>query len=271
MYQSTLAWSESLIPHRSLRIFLFSIIVATVLTPFTYWVGEAIGWITPIDMALLWTAPLTYPMGLLPQEAQLRALEFWAVWTSYSCTLMCTFQTRWNYPMGVITTALYSILYWNYEAPALALFNLYLVFSLAYGWFRWKSDNDPRPVTRMNAESYWIHGLVGVCITVLFVLLVTNVAYLNNGTDFSTAFYGINPWDLGLAVGSGVAQLMLDNKKLENWVLWIIVDIVSIPYFIYIGLPLVAFQYVFFLANAFWGFVEWKRSMKIGDIYSETT
>jgi nicotinamide mononucleotide transporter len=80
-----------------------------------------------------------------------------------------------------------------------------------------------------------------------------------------TGIAELNPIDVGLAVARGVAQLMLDNKKLENWSLWAIIDIVSIPFFMHSGLTLVAFQYVFFLANTVIGHVQWKRTMVTED------
>ena len=186
---------------------------------------------------------------------ELNWLEVFAVATSYSCTWLCTRQSRWNYPIGVITTAAYSVLFWQWAMPALAIFNLYLVGSLIYGWFRWGSDDNTRPVTRIPFKWYAGYGAVGLAILGLFLLanLIFN----------PTGLAALNPIDVGLAVASGVAQLMLDNKKLENWSLWAIIDIVSIPFFLHSGLTLVAFQYIFFLANTYIGHVAWRKTMVV--------
>lgn len=207
-----------------------SIHLAIFLTGLSYFVGLQAGWITELN----W-------------------LEVFAVFTSYSCTWLCTRQSRWNYPIGVITTAAYTVLFWQWSMPALAIFNLYLVFSLVYGWFRWGRDDNTRPVTRIALKWYAGYGIVGLII--LGIFLVVNVLF--NPTGISE----LNPIDVGLAVASGVAQLMLDNKKLENWTLWALINIVSIPFFLYSGLMLVAFQYIFFLGNTVIGHVHWKKSM----------
>lgn len=207
-----------------------SIGLAIVLTVLSYAVGIGMGWITELN----W-------------------LEVFAVATSYSCTWLCTRQSRWNYPIGVITTAAYSVLFYQMGALALAVFNLYLVFSLIYGWFRWGSDEDTRPVTRIAPAWYAGYGSLGLAI--LAVFLGANMLF--NPTGISE----LSSIDVGLAVASGVAQFMLDNKKLENWSLWAMINITSIPYFIHIGLPLVAFQYVFFLANTVIGHIQWRKSM----------
>jgi nicotinamide mononucleotide transporter len=213
-----------------MRYILESVALAIVLTALSYGVGLWMGWI----VALNW-------------------LEVFAVFTSYSCTWLCTRQSRWNYPIGIVTTAAYSILFWQWAMPALAIFNLYLVFSLIYGWFRWGSDSNTRPVTRIAPKWYAGYGALGLVILGLF--LVANILF--NPTGLSA----LNPIDVGLAVASGVAQFMLDNKKLENWSLWAVIDVVSIPFFLHSGLTLVAFQYIFFLANTVIGHVHWKKSM----------
>lgn len=208
-----------------------SIALAVLLTALSYGVGLWAGWI----VALNW-------------------LEVFAVFTSYSCTWLCTRQSRWNYPIGVITTAAYSVLFWQWGMIALAIFNLYLVGSLIYGWFRWGNDEVTRPVTRIPFKWYTGYGAIGLIILGLFLLanLMLN----------PTGLAGLNPIDVGLAVASGVAQLMLDNKKLENWTLWAGINVISIPFFLHNGLTLVAFQYIFFLINTVIGHIEWKKTME---------
>lgn len=212
------------------RYILESILLAVVLTALSHAVGFYAGWITELN----W-------------------LEVFAVATSYSCTWLCTRQSRWNYPFGVITTAAYSVLFYQWGMIALAVFNLYLVGSLIYGWFRWGSDDNTRPVTRIPVRWYAGYGAIGLVILGLFLL--ANMLFNPAGLA------ALNPIDVGLAVASGIAQLMLDNKKLENWTLWAGIDIVSIPFFIYSGLTLVAFQYIFFLANTVIGHKQWRKTM----------
>jgi nicotinamide mononucleotide transporter len=212
------------------RYIIESIVLAVMLTALNYGVGLWMGWI----VALNW-------------------LEVFAVFTSYSCTWLCTRQSRWNYPIGIITTAAYSVLFYQWGMLALAVFNLYLVFSLIYGWFRWGPDNDTRPVTNIELKWYVGYGAVGLVILGLFLLA--------NMMFNPTGIAGLNPIDVGLAVASGVAQLMLDNKKLPTWVVWAGVNIVSIPFFLMSGLTLVAFQYIFFLMNTAIGYIQWKKTM----------
>lgn len=204
------------------------IVIAFVLTGLSYLVADWAGW---------------------AELSAINWLEAFAVFTSYVCTWLCVHQTRWNYPIGIVTTFAYSVLFWQFELYSLAIFNMYLVFSLAYGYWRWGSDTDTRPVTLINGWTYLAYGFLAFCIYGLLYVINTIM-----GNEMGAL-------DIILAVASGVAQFMLDNKKLENWLLWILIDIASIWLYFQTGLFVVAFQYVFFLLNAFYGFYEWKKSM----------
>lgn len=178
----------------------------------------------------------------------LSPLEVAAVFTSYICTVMCVYQTRWNYPVGVITTFLYSWLFFRLQMYAVAMFNLYLVFSLAYGWFRWGPDSETRPVSRI-AGPWWLGYLaVGWAIWLLLA-----------GVNW---FFGVTITNVEIAITvlSGVAQFMLDNKKIENWLVWAVVNILSIWFYFQGELYLVALQYVFFLFNTAFGFARWRTT-----------
>ncbi len=178
----------------------------------------------------------------------LSTLEVLAVFTSYVCTIMCVYQTRWNYPVGVVTTFLYSWLFFRWEMYAVALFNLYLVFSLAYGWFRWGPDSDTRPVSRI--KGLWWGGYVAIGAGIWALLLGVNLAF---GVSITTV-------EIIITVLSGVAQFMLDNKKIENWLVWAGVNVLSIWFYFEGALYLVALQYVFFLFNTAFGFAKWRRT-----------
>jgi nicotinamide mononucleotide transporter len=195
-------------------------------------------------------------LGIIAMSPWMTALEAVAVLTSYSCTYLCTVQTRWNYPIGVLTTAVWSLLFFLQGLPALAVFNLYLVFSLAYGWFRWGPDRTTRPVTSVKPLDWLFYAGIGLAITGLF--LVANWLFMP-GMTFMAATASLSKIDILLAAMSGVAQLQLDNKKIENWYIWIAVDLISIPYFWFIGMPATSIQYLAFLANAVWACFEWKK------------
>lgn len=178
-------------------------------------------------------------------------IEFLAVYSSYICTVMCVFQVRLQYLFGMVSTALYSTLFFQSGINGLAIFNLYLVGSLIYGYFRWGPDGETRPVTTFKIQDIPNYGMVAVGIMLLAFVVMSIFP------DFT-----LTRTDLALTVLSGVAQFGLDNKRLWNWKVWGVVNVISIYFFIDQGLMFVTVQYVYFLANAIWAYFQWKETME---------
>lgn len=181
-------------------------------------------------------------------------LEVFAVATSYACTYLCVVESRWNYPIGIVTTFAYSILLFQWNLPAVAIFNLYLVGSLAYGWFRWGPDDQTRPVTNTTVGDIIPYSSLGIAVAAFMYLILT-------------LFGAPIVWvDILVASLSGVAQFLLDNKRLSTWYVWAIVNVFSIYLFASQGLYLVTIQYVFFLMNTIYGHYKWRESMKLREL-----
>lgn len=207
-----------------------SLLVGTALTGLSYIVGLAAGWITELN----W-------------------LELFAVFTSYACTYLCVKERRINYPVGAISTAAYAVLFLQNGLLLSAILNAYLVPTLVYGWFRWRKDTHTRPVTNVSLKMVPVY------------LLVAGVGYAG-AAYISQLLGGSMAWaDAMILTATILAQFLLDNKKLETWAVWAIVNVFAIYTYATTGLPLVAFQYVFFLMNTVYGFVIWRRSKRSTD------
>lgn len=204
-----------------------SIGIGIALTCFSYAVGLVAGWVTKLN----W-------------------LEVFAVFTSYSSTYLCVKERRMNYPIGAISTAAYAILFMQSGLISSALLNAYLTPTLIYGWLRWRKDTVTRPVSHVAVR--WLPVYV----------LVAGLGY-TGAAIISSRFGGAMAWtDAMILAGTILAQFLLDNKKLENWIMWAVVNVFAIYTYATTGLPLVAFQYVFFLLNTVYGYVIWQRSKR---------
>lgn len=209
------------------RHFIESAVIGVILTALSYIVGLLAHWLDP---------------------SSLNWLEVFAVFTSYSCTYLCVVERRINYPIGAISSAAYAVLFMQSGLISSAILNAYLAPTLIYGWLRWRKDTSTRPVT--HVEIKWMP----------IYLLVVVVGYVG-ASLISKSFGGAMAWtDSVILAGTILAQFLLDNKKLENWGVWAIVNVFAIYTYWTIGLPLVAFQYVFFLANTVYGYITWNQS-----------
>jgi len=216
------------------RDVLDSLWIAVLLTGGSYAVGFALGWFQTVN-----------------------PIETFAVFTSYSCTWLCIQQRRFNYPIGMLSTAAYSILFWQQGLYASMVLNAYLVPTLLYGWIRWRADADTRPV--MHVALRWVPVYI----------VVTGAAYV--GAVAVTSFFGgsFATLDSVILVGTILAQFLLDNKKLETWIVWLVVDVVAIWLYISSGLAIAGLQYAFFLGSVVLGFWRWWRSMHPQSIAGE--
>lgn len=202
-------------------------VIGIVLTALSYAVGFNMGWV-----------------------ATLNWVEVFAVFTSYACTFLCVMERRVNYPIGAVSNAAYSYLFFTFGLYASAIVTGYLTLALAYGWFRWKSDDETKPVSRVEAK--WIPAYV-----------ISTAAFYLGALAFVTAIGGtLAATDTVILIGTILAQFLLDNKKIENWAVWAVVNVFAIYTYFTAGLALAAFQYVFFLANTAYGYYTWKKTQK---------
>jgi len=58
-----------------------------------------------------------------------------------------------------------------------------------------------------------------------------------------------------------VGMWLMARKKIENWIYWIIGDVISVPLYFYKGLTLTSFQYLLFTIIAVYGYIAWKKSL----------
>lgn len=213
---------------QNIKKLLTSFAIALILTGITYLSGIYFNWITELN----W-------------------IEIAAVFTSYSCTYLCVVQTRWNYIVGAISVTLLSIVFFQLGLYSSMALNIYLLPTLIYGWYRWKADIDTRPVTYIDWKKYgWIYVLL-TAVTYGLVIWVTSI--------FGATLPILDSAILCLSI---LAQFMLDNKKLENWIVWSIVNVISIWLYFSTGAFFLGVQFVFFLLNSFYGFYKWKISIK---------
>lgn len=211
------------------------VVIGLFLTALSYAVGLGAGWIPSLSM-----------------------LEVFAVFTSYVCTFLCVMERRINYPIGAISTAAYCLLFYQYGLVASTGINAFLTVYLVYGWLRWRADDNTLPVKKMNLPSWAIHILVSA----IGYFIIVGIAHSLGGTLVWT--------DSVILAGTVLAQFMLDNKKFENWYVWAVVNVFAIYTYATAGLALVAFQYIFFLLNCFYGLYMWKKTVK-DDGFSYTT
>lgn len=159
----------------------------------------------------------------------------------------------WVFPTGLISTSIYAYLLWQWSLLGDSMINVYYFIMSIYGWYHWtrKKDNvDEFPVSVTTVKEKFISLIIFV-LTLIFVILV----YLY--FDKFTTWYSYV--DTLLTAIFFVGMWLMAKRKIENWIFWIVGDLLSIPLYFAKGYTFTSFQYTVFTIIAVYGYLEWKK------------
>jgi nicotinamide mononucleotide transporter len=160
------------------------------------------------------------------------------------------------FPIGIISVLLYVFIFIKNGLFANAVINfLYFVISV-FGWWNWvkATSNEQRATSNDNLQVTFLtkkHRLL--TLVIVFVLLIISKIFTSDVPTFLDYFTGV----LGLG-----GMLLTALKKVENWVLYLLCDIILIPLCIVNGLYLTVLQYIIYAIIAVMGCISWSEEAK---------
>ncbi|AWG24083.1 nicotinamide riboside transporter PnuC [Flavobacterium kingsejongi] len=157
------------------------------------------------------------------------------------------------YPTGIIATIITVYLLYKASYFADMSLNVYFSFMSIYGWINWSRKKDDEylvPISRTNTNE----KIIGVLLFFLTIAVTYSIYHLfgkkirpENYIDiFTSGIFFTGMWYMAL-------------KKIENWTLWIIGDLIAVPLYAYRGLGILSLQYVIFTVLAILAYIEWKK------------
>ncbi|MDB9782962.1 nicotinamide riboside transporter PnuC [Winogradskyella sp.] len=161
----------------------------------------------------------------------------------------------WVFPTGMISTIIYVYLLLKWELLGDMMINGYYFIMSIYGWYIWSqkiNNQQVTPISRTIAKEKQISTAIFIT-TLVFVFVVYKtfdkwtswVAYVDTIT---TAIFFVGMW-------------LMARRKIENWIFWIIGDIISVPLYLYKGFTFTSFQYLGFTLIAIFGYLAWKKNL----------
>jgi nicotinamide mononucleotide transporter len=162
----------------------------------------------------------------------------------------------WVFPTGIINTAIYVYLLWKWSLLGDMMINFYYVVMSIYGWYHWtrkKDDVVEFPISRTNTYEKKVSVFIFV-LTIVFVVAVYSffgkfTHWTSYVDTFVTGIFFVGMW-------------LMARRKIENWILWIIGDIISIPMYFAKGYSFTSIQYLIFTIIAIFGYLEWKKTLQ---------
>lgn len=165
-------------------------------------------------------------------------------------------QVKWLWGFGLISAGLYAWVYGHSGFYAGMCLQGYYAAISVYGWWNWNrktngaDKNDKLRVTNVKPRTGWI-------LTSVFVVLWAGIALVLDRMTDST----IPVWDALTTSGGIVATWMLARKILQHWLVWILVDFISVGLYLWQGLYATTVLFVVYVFMAFVGYFQWKKSM----------
>ncbi len=160
-------------------------------------------------------------------------------------------ENIWCWPSGIINIGLFFALF--YRSKLYADMGLQVVFFILsiYGWYEWLRGGEKKselPISRISKRGWQI-------IIPLIIFGTAGLGYfLSSSTDASLPW-----WDSAATVLSLIAQYLLAEKKLENYLIWIVVDILSIGIYFVKELYLTGALFCVYLVFASIGYYTWRK------------
>lgn len=161
-------------------------------------------------------------------------------------------RSIWNYPFGFVMVTLYAKVFYDYQLYSDSILQIYFFFIQIYGvvcWLQGKADDGRINVAPLSSKVFYKY----LCFSGVIWLLWSYV--MNIWTDASYPY-----WDSAIAILSMLAQFLLSRRHIQNWYLWICVDLLAISLFSIKGLMPTAFLYFIFLILAIVGLLSWRKN-----------
>jgi nicotinamide mononucleotide transporter len=162
-------------------------------------------------------------------------------------------ENAWCWPVGAVMVALYSVVFWEQKLYAQAVLMAIFFVLQFYGLYHWLyggAGGRKLPIGRTPRRA----GMALLASGAVGTLAIG--AWLHTQTDNPLPF-----WDAGILAFSLVAQWMLARKWVENWPLWIAVDIVTVGVSLRLRLYPTAVLYTLLMGLCAVGFVTWNRQL----------
>lgn len=193
--------------------------------------------------------------GIKNWLAALTVFEVVGFTTSLLGVWLAARENKWTWPVSMVGTLFAIIVGYQVRLYADVSLNAFYFVTSAYGWYNWlygsKAGKQEKEVTTTKPRE-WVFLF-------LFALLLTPVLgyYFDNFTDADLPYIDSAPAAFSLS-----AYWMLAQKKLENWLVWLVVDSVYVGIYIYKELYLFAVLYFVFLILATQGYFNWRKSYR---------
>lgn len=191
-----------------------------------------------------------YPLSYIEFVGTLTGL--FSVWFAARSNIL-------TWPVGLINVACFFIIFFQVHLYSDMFLQAYFFIMSIYGWMVWadKKQDDIISIEILTQYRRVLLTIVIILSTIIIGIFVKNIHTILPSIFTSPASYPFI--DTFVAVLSIVATVLLARKKLENWALWLIADVISVGLYAKKGVLFISIEYGIFLCLATWGLLSWLK------------
>ena len=166
-------------------------------------------------------------------------------------------EIHWGWPLAILSSALYGLVFWNSQLYGEASLQVMFILTALWGWHQWRKGTqsvnpDVQTVSPLKISQLNSIELKQAAAATLLAWPVM-AYFLNRYTDSDVAI-----WDALVTSLSLLGQYLLAKKKIENWWVWLVVNIITVGLMLVKSLWLTALLYVLFAILSYIGLKAWR-------------
>ncbi|MEO8887156.1 MAG: nicotinamide riboside transporter PnuC [Mucilaginibacter sp.] len=177
-------------------------------------------------------------------------LEIAGVVSGLLCVYLAAKNIIWNWPFAIINVCIYIFIFYNSHLFADVGLQFYFLVVNIYGWYFWSQKPASQPKTPVVLITKQQVVLSAVAVIIFTIILGSVLKYTTASYPYIDSF---------CTACSLVAQFFMARKIVENWLIWVFVDIIYVGVYIFKGLHLTAIMYAIYVAIALIGYLDWKK------------
>lgn len=204
-------------------------------------------------------------------DTYLIVLEIIATLFGISSVYFSIKKNIWVYPTGLISTLIFVYIMYLFGLLGDMMINVYYTIMSIYGWILWAKNTDDKIHVNIQKATPkdWKNAILLFFSSLIFVGLVYYFKpFIDNHFSMDGADLGLyhldwaNYLDIFTTSLFLVGMLLMAKRCVENWLFWIIGDLICIPMMLYKGLGITSIQYFVFTFMAIVGYIEWQKTLK---------
>ncbi|CDL80565.1 nicotinamide riboside transporter PnuC [Xenorhabdus cabanillasii] len=195
------------------------------------------------------------------------------------CIWLASQEKIINYLFGLINVSLFAVIFFQIQLYASLILQIFFFAANIYGWYAWSRINEQKQI---ELKIRWLNPkqmLSVAAVSIIFILIMTFnidqifgymakiVVFVLQGMGSNITMPNLQPdafpfWDSVMTVLSIVAMILMTRKHVENWLIWVIINVISVVIYFYQGVLAMSLQYIILTGIALNGARLWITAAK---------